>query len=236
MKNAIVIGASSGIGRELARLLAGEGYSVGLFARRLPLLESLAQEIGSKFYAQMDVSDEAAPQKLNDMISRMQGTDLIVYCAGIGHLNPDLAWEREKETIDVNVCGFTCLADAAFRFLMKQGAGQFVAISSIAAIRGSGLCPAYNASKAYMSNYLEGLRCMAQKAKKNIIVTDIQPGLVDTRMAQGEKLFWLAKPEEAAAQIYRLIKKRKEHGYVTRRWGLIAFCFKIMPGWMYKRI
>ena len=95
----------------------------------------------------------------------------------------------------------------------RQDMGHFVAISSIAGIRGSKIAPAYNASKAYQINYLEGLRQKAKRINKPVFVTDIRPGFVDTNMAKGEGLFWVASKERAAKQIFEIIKKRKE-GYL----------------------
>lgn len=235
MKKIIIIGASSGIGRALARLYAGEGHTVGITARRLELLEQLQKELGQNVYARrMDVSNpEEAVSKLEDLIGAMGGLDLLVICSGIGHINPGLVWEYERDTICVNVSGFTALSCAAMNFFIKQGYGHIAAVTSIASLRGSASCPAYNASKAYMSNYLEGLCCKAAICGKRIAVTDIVPGFVDTAMAKGEKLFWMASAEKAAKQIHRIIARRKLFGYVTKRWGLIAFLFKIMPRRLY---
>lgn len=77
--------------------------------------------------------------------------------------------------------------------------------------------PVYSASKAYVSNFLQGLRYKSIKARKNICVTTIEPGFVDTAMAKGGCLFWVASPEEATRQTYRAIKEKKKHAYVTRR-------------------
>lgn len=235
MKKAIIIGASSGIGKELARLLAQEGYVVGLAARRLSLLEALQKELnGQAFVSQMDISQpEEAVTRLEELIGVMGGLDLLVICSGTGHINPELAWHYENETIDVNVKGFTALACAGMKVFIQQGFGHIVGISSLAALRGSAACPAYNASKAYMSNYLEGLACKARAYGKGIAVTDIKPGFVDTAMAQGEGLFWVASPEKAAKQIYNIIRHRKSGGYVTKRWGLIALLFRIVPRRLY---
>ena len=74
-----------------------------------------------------------------------------------------------------------------------------------------GAAPAYNASKAFVSNYMEGLRQKVRKPNLPITVTDIQPGLVDTAMAQGEGLFRVAPPEKAARQIHEVIKRRRKH-------------------------
>ena len=80
-----------------------------------------------------------------------------------------------------------------------------------------------------MSHYLEGLRLKGLKMKIPVIITDIQPGFVDTAMAQGDKLFWVAPPGTAALQIYEAIEKKKSHAYITKRWRLIAWLLKLTP-------
>jgi short-subunit dehydrogenase len=183
----------------------------------------------------MDIADTAnAIATFNSLIAEMDGVDLVVISAGTGHGTADLQWPNEKDTIDTNVSGFTAIADAAFNYFIKQDHGHLVGISSIAAIRGSRYAPAYNASKAFVCNYLEGLRHMAIKSKLPIYVTDIQPGFVDTRMAQGDRIFWRGSAEKAARQIYRAIERKKPHAYVTRRWRLIAWALKIMPNWFFR--
>lgn len=238
MKKAIVVGASSGIGRELARVLAQEGYELGITARRVDLLKALAQEIPTKaVIRQMDISKtEEARKTLESLIDEIGGADLIVINSGVGFLNPELDWEKEKETIDVNVMGFCVLACVAYNYFRKQGHGHLVGISSIIALRGSDGAPAYSASKAFMSNYIEALRKKAYKEKKTIYFTDIKPGWVDTPMAMGENKFWVATPNEAATQIYSAIKSRKNIAYITRRWRLIAWLFKIIPCWLWDRV
>ncbi len=235
MKRTMIIGASSGIGRELARLYAAEGDIVGLAARRLNLLEELQKELGGQAHiCRMDISEpEEAVSALMDLIDTMGGLDLLIICSGTGHINPGLEWEPERDTINVNVAGFTALACVAMNFFIRQGSGHIAAISSIAALRGSAECPAYNASKAYMSSYLEGLSCKAAVYGKSIAVTDIKPGFVDTAMAQGDGLFWVAPAEKAAKQIYRIIARRKLSGYATKRWGIVALLFKIVPRRVY---
>ena len=235
MSKAIVIGASSGIGKELAILLSKENYTVGLTARRTDLLEDISSQLPTKSYVKyMDVSQPVrAMKELEDLIVEMGGVVLIVMCSGTGYINPALDWHMEQETIDVNVAGFACIADFSFNYFVKQGSGHFTAISSIAALRGGSDAPAYNASKAFVSNYMEGLRCKARKENLKIIVTDIRPGFVDTKMAQGDGLFWVASPEKAARQIYSIIRRKKDVGYVTKRWRIVAWLFKIMPKKLY---
>jgi len=233
-----LIGASSGIGRELSKILSRENYCVGLAARSTHLLESLSKELNTDSHIKMlDVSKpDDAMSGLRQLIFEMDGVDLIVFCSGTGFVNPDLDWENEKATIDVNVTGFYCIANTALKYFIEKGSGHFAAISSVAALRGSGDSPSYSASKAFMSNYLEGLLCMAKKMKKDIKVTDIMPGFVDTKMAQGEGLFWVASPMKAAEQIYGIINGTRYSGYVTKRWRIIAWLLKVLPKWIYCRL
>jgi short-subunit dehydrogenase len=236
MKKAIVIGASSGIGRELALLLGQHGYTVGLAARRVDWLNEVAGKLPGSVVQALDVSrvDEAMAG-LSRLIEELGGVDLVVISAGTGHLNPDLEWAPERETIDVNVSGFAAMATVAMRHFLAQGRGHLVGISSIAALRGGAAAPAYNASKAFASNYLQGLRQKAAQLGLPIIVTDIQPGLVDTAMAKGEGLFWVQPPSKAAAQIMTAIQRQKNHAYITRRWTLFAWLLQLLPDAIYNR-
>jgi len=238
MKKAIIIGASSGIGKELAKVLSQNGYAVGLTGRRIELLNSLKNELPTQsFVKAMDVSQtDKAIQQLTELIGEMNGVELIVIGAGVGFINTELEWEKEKATIETNVAGFAAMANVAVQHFLEQRVGHLVGISSIAALRGSGGAPAYNASKAFVSNYLEGLQQKFINLKLPIVVTDVKPGFVDTAMAQGEGLFWVAPPEKAARQIYKTIKARRNHAYVTKRWRLIGLLLKLMPNYIYNRI
>jgi short-subunit dehydrogenase len=238
MRKAIIVGASSGIGRELARLLASRGYMLGLVARRGPLLADLQGELaGIGIIKVIDLRDGAnAERALNELMDSLGSVDLVVISAGIGYINPDLDPGMELETIATNVTGFTIAATVTFRRFLRQGFGHLVGISSIAALRGSAEAPAYNASKAYVSNYLEGLRKKAARSAATVFVTDIQAGFVDTAMAQGEGLFWVAPVTRAATQILQAIEAKRPHAYVTKRWRLVAWLVKCLPRIVYDRI
>ncbi|MBF8276500.1 MAG: short-chain dehydrogenase/reductase [Candidatus Brocadiaceae bacterium] len=238
MKKAIIVGASSGIGRYLAKILAGKGYAVGLVARRGDALRNIQGELQSTTYIKaIDIRNRGDTLKgLTGLITEMGGVDLVIISSGIGFINPELDLDKELETVATNVQGFVTVANVAFRHFIRQGAGHLVGISSIAAIRGGAEAPAYNASKAFISNYLQGLRQKAAKSKLTITVTDVQPGFVDTDMAKGEGIFWMAPVQKAAAQIYRAIERKRSHAFVTKRWRLVAWMLKIMPDFLYHRI
>ena len=238
MRKAIIIGASSGIGRELAKVLAKNGYSLGLVGRRIELLSTLQQEIThSSITKQIDIAKPSeAMHHLHKLIHEMKGVDLVVICSGIGFINNDLEWEKESATISINVTGFAAMANVIMEQFISQGSGHLVGISSIAALRGSESSPAYSASKAFISNYLEGLRKKVVKLKLPITVTEIIPGFVDTAMAQGDGLFWVAPAEKAAQQIFKAIRSRKNRACVTKRWRAIACLLKVLPDVIYLRI
>lgn len=234
MKKALIIGASSGIGRELAIILAKNGFEVGLMARRMELLKALQNEIPTKCHVgHLDLSKSSeAIEKVQEMLRSMNGIDLVVINSGTGFLNTELEWSKELETIEVNVSGFCAIAGVVYKSFAKQGKGHLVGISSIGALRGNHIAPAYNASKAFMSNYLEGLRKKAIKDNIAITVTEIQPGAVKTDMLQGID-FWVASPQKAADQIYSAIQTQQTHAYVTKRWRLIGWLLKCMPDSLY---
>lgn len=237
MKSAIIIGASSGIGRELAITLSLEGYRVGISARRTDLLARLQTELtGPCVIKTIDVSQpELAMQLLQELIDELRDVELFVVSAGTGFINTALEWEPERETIAVNVLGFTSMVNVAVAHLEGRGSGHLVGISSLGALRGNRVAPAYNASKAFVSNYLEGIRYRFKKLKLPIVVTDVQPGFVDTRMAQGNR-FWVSSPEKAARQIAAAIRGRKQRVYITRRWRLVAWLMRLLPDAVYSRL
>jgi short-subunit dehydrogenase len=238
MKKVIIIGATSGIGKELAGIFSHNGYTVGIAGRRIHLLKELKGELPGEVYTQyIDITQtDTAMISLEKLISDMNGTDIIIISSGTGHINPDLEWSLEEDTIKTNVTGFTSMANTAFHYFLKKGSGHLVGISSVAAIRGGSDAPAYNASKAFISNYLEGLRHRALKMKIPVTVTDILPGFVDTDMARGEGLFWVSPCEKAARQIYMAVEKKKNKVYITKRWAFIGELLKIMPDFIYYRL
>jgi short-subunit dehydrogenase len=238
-KKAIVIGASSGIGKALAHVLAKNGYTVGLTARRLNVLEAMQKELPTKsFVKYMDLKKpEESMQALRELIHEMGGVDLIVINAGIGFFDTDLSWEHQKETIEVNVLGFVAMANEALKHFMHQNYGHIVGISSVAAIRPGKDAFTYGATKAFESGFLAGLRNTVRVKKIPIVVTDIQPGFVKTEMVAGaEKRIWESSAEQAAEEIYQAIAARKEHAYITKRWRLIAWALKFAPDWLIDRI
>lgn len=239
MPTAVIVGASSGIGYALARELAARGYTLGLVARREELLRQLASELPRQPI--VDVVDvthlEETTEKLSAMFAALGTVDLFIYNSGIGRDNPALDVAPELETLQVNVVGFVNAMSVAAKVMERQGHGHLVGMSSIASFRGASRHPAYYASKAFMSNYLEGLYCRMTAMSRAYAVTNVMPGFVETPMTKNTKgKFWVATPQKAARQIVDAIVARRRIVYVTRRWRLIAWVMKAMPVSLWARM
>lgn len=235
----IIIGATSGIGRELAKQMYAKGYEIGITGRRNDMLQSLNAELGGKAHLQtMDITnfDEARGQ-LFDMIAAMGGADIVVINSGVGDMS--LRWDIEQRIIETNATGFAAMANAAFYYFSKNGGGQIVGISSVAAERAGGLSPSYHATKAFASRYMDGLRLHAKRKKMPIVITDIRPGFVKTPMTDRndpKQMVWMASVEKATEQILTAIEKKQRLAYVTRRWVIAAWIMRNMPEWLYARL
>ena len=238
MKRAIVIGATSGIGRGLAEELAARGYRVGLVGRREALLREIAAADPAAYScAVADVTQpDAALAALDGLVAVLDGLELCIVAAGTGDLNPDLDFTVEASALRTNILGWTAVVDWACRLFERQRGGHLVVISSVGGLRGSGAAPAYNASKAYQINYAEGLRQRAAKSGLPLPVTDIRPGFVATEMAKGEGLFWVMPVDRVVEGIVRAIRRRRSVAVVTRRWQLPAWLIRHMPECIYRKM
>ena len=239
MSKAIVFGATSGIGKQLASYLVADNYLVAITGRRLEALKKIQSEAPNVYSIwQQDVQDlEKSEQIFNEIVNEFGEVDLIIHSSGIGHENPELDWSKEEDTLKTNVLGAARIYDLAFNQFRKQGYGHLVSISSIASLRGNRHAPAYFASKAFQVNYLESLYFKSKEIKGGKVhITDVRPGYVNTRMALGDDIFWMASLEKASNQIYKAIKRKKRKVYISRRWVLIAWVLKIVPSWLIKKV
>ena len=239
MPNAIVFGATSGIGKQLANYLVADGYKVAITGRRLQKLNTIKTTKPNRYFVwENDVQNvENTEVVFKQIVEEFGSIDLVIHCSGIGYENPELDWQKEQDTIKTNVLGATRIYDLAINLFKTQGFGHLVSISSIASLRGNRHSPAYFASKAFQVNYLESLYFKTKEIKGGkVFVTDIRPGFVDTRMALGEGIFWMASLEKASKQIYSAITRTNRRVYISKRWILIAWVLKIVHSWLMKKV
>ncbi len=237
MKRAIIIGSTSGIGLETARLLAKQGWQVGLAGRRENKLLQLQAEFPSNTVIQpLDVTAHNAHQLLRLLIDKLGGMDLFLLSAGIGRQNPDLQPEIELDTANTNVMGFIRMTTAAFEYFKQQGCGHIAVISSIAGTKGLGSAPAYSATKRFQNTYIDALAQLAGMQHLPIHFTDIRPGFVDTDLLKGKNYPLLMHPKRVAQHIIQAIEHKKHVNIIDWRYKIIVFFWRLIPRWLWQRM
>jgi len=243
-RRAIIVGASSGIGAALARRLAGEEYTLALLARRAELLKSVCEEINTANHERRAIAythdvmkHQSVPVLLQKIIADLGGLDLFIYCAGVSH-PPGLKkydFEKDRLTMEVNVLGALAWLNPVAAMFQGMQSGQIVGISSVAGERGRVGNPAYNASKAALTCYLEALRNRLDRYGVNVLT--VKPGFVDTDMLKGAKrTFWVVSAERTALDICQAIRKRKQDIYVPDRWRWLMLVVRNIPSVIFRRM
>ena len=233
----IIIGATSGIGREVAKLYIAQGWQVGVAGRRAEELETLRKEAPEQVSTQvLDVTLEDAPFRLQSLIDKVGGMDLFLLSSGIGKQNPTLTPDIELKTAATNVEGFIRLTTAAYHFFEKQGYGHIAAISSIAGVKGVGIAPAYSATKRFQNTYLDALDQLSRMNGLNIRFTDIRPGFVATPLLKDDNYPLLMKAPQVAACIVKAISKKKRIVVIDWRYRILVFFWKLIPHWIWVRL
>jgi len=228
----LIVGGTSGLGRRLSELYAAEGAKVGIIGRRQHLLDEIRNQYPVQTFA-LDISSKNAYEEVLSIINSLGRIDTLIIAASVVEFNPLLQFSIEEKTIAVNVVGFAAVMNAGYHYFLKKGDGHIVTITSTAAARGNKTAPAYNSSKAFQSSYTEGVRLKLLQENKNIYVTEIVPGYMNTRMAQGDRLFWVTPLQKAAKQTKKAIALKKRRAYISRRWLLIYKLYKYIPSFLY---
>lgn len=234
---AIVVGASSGMGREIVRQLAARGCRVAAVARRTDRLAELVAENPDHILAfAHDVTDyDAVPGLFQEITHRLGGLDLVVYASGVmpevGAREYDVA--KDRPMIEVNVLGaIAWLNQAAIRFENTKR-GTIVGIGSVAGDRGRCGQPVYNASKACLATYLEALR--NRLSRYGVRVVTIKPGPVQSEMTAHLHLKGAMPAEEAARRILAKSGKAGEH-YLKLVHRVAFYVIKRIPSPLFRRL
>ena len=234
--NILIIGATSGIGKELLNQYVVQGHSVIACGRRENILNEFQKLNAAVKGVQLDICDiDSTTQTISSLFAQTR-IDIAIVTAGIGDLNPTLDNTIELNTLQTNVTAWTNCVDLLYKSFQKQSFGHLVLITSVGGLRGEPAAPAYSASKAYQMNYAEALKKKAFKNLPSLRITEVRPGLVDTAMAKGDGLFWVMPTNVVVKQILRAINKKQATCIVTKRWRIVHFIMRHLPWGIYKRI
>ena len=237
MKRIVILGATSGLGNEVARLCIAAGWRVGAAGRNaeaLSRLKALAPEQVET--AEIDITHEDAPQRLAGLIDHLGGMEIYFHASGIGKRNTDLQPDIELATLRTNGEGFVRMVTAAFDWFRNHGGGHIAIISSVAGTRGLGSAPAYSATKRLQSTYVDALAQLSHMEGLGIRFTDIRPGFVATPLLAGDDYPLLMRPEPVARRIFRAIRRRRRRVVIDRRYAMLVFLWRLIPAWLWERL
>ncbi|SRR5581483_5508791 len=242
-KKAIVVGASSGIGEQLARRLTSMGCKTALVARREERLSAIAADInGSTLELALpfvhDVRDFAAASELfEQIVAKLGGLDLIIYAAGIMPKIGETEYDPEKDAdiVRVNLIGAMAWLDAAAKRFERLKAGTIVGIGSVAGDRGRRGNPAYAASKAGLECFLESLR--NRLSQNGVSVVTIKPGRIATEMTQDlGTMSGMIDADRAAELILRASRRFGKTAYIPAKWWLVSKVVQTIPSFIFRRL
>lgn len=240
-KKAVIMGATSGIGLEVAKLLASKGWKVGIAGRRTELLKETSESLPNIIATEcIDITKADCTDKLQALIENMGGMDLYFHSSGIGYQNPSLDFDKEVRTVETNAVGFTRMINHAFSYFLQhpEKDGHIAVISSIAGTKGLGAAPAYSATKRFINHYME---CLTQlctiRGIKNIKLHDIRPGFVRTPLLDdGGKYPMQLDVIDVAHEIVKGIEKGKAIITVDWKYRILVFFWRMIPRFLWVRM
>lgn len=236
-KRIIIVGATSGIGYEVAKLFCQSGWQVGIAGRRIDKLEAFKTTVSSQVETEcLDVTLPDAPLKLQALINRLGGMDIFFLSSGIGSQNRSLHPDIELSTVTTNAVGFTRMLTFAWNFFKRQGGGQIAVISSIAGTKGLGVAPSYSATKRFQNTYIDALGQLTHLEKLPILFTDIRPGFVQTDLLKNGKYPLLMRPEKVARHIQSAILRKKRRVVIDWRYRILVFFWRLIPSYVWERL
>lgn len=244
MKTAIVFGASSGIGYEVATLLIEQGWKVAVTGRRYELLERMQKRYGSNVLPYwIDVTSPDSTKVVDRILSDTGSPDLFLYAAGIGFQNRGLDEQKELDTVKTNSEGMVRTVSHLFNYVRtsktysNKNKAHIAVITSVAGTKGLGLAPSYSATKKMQSTYLTALTQLAAMEKTPIRFTDIRPGFVNTGMLDPNKKYpMLMDKEKVAKLIVKGLKRKPRVLTIDWRYRLLTGLWRIIPRYLWERM
>ncbi len=236
-RKAIVMGASSGLGREVAIRLLRDGWTVAVAARRMDALRTIqVHGKSAPIAACIDVTNENAASELRSLIEKTGGVDLYFHVSGVGKKNTQLDPAIELNTVQTNAVGFTRMVGEAFRWMASHDGGHIAVISSVAGTRGLGPAPSYSATKAFQNNYIQALEQLSYARKLNVRFTDIRPGFVDTDLIRGTHYPMTMTIDEAADEMMAAVSHGMHVRVIDWKWRIAVGTWRLIPRFIWRRL
>lgn len=236
-QRAVVMGASSGLGLEMARRLLRDGWQVGIAARRVDILKSIEEpDVDKPVIAQIDITADDAADKMRGLIEKLGGVDLYFHASGIGKQNSELIADVELNTIQTNGMGFARMVGEVFRWMASHGGGHIAVISSIAGTKGLGPAPSYSATKSFQNTYIQALEQLSNNRQLNIRFTDLRPGFVDTDLIKGTHYPMTLTVDEVADEMMAAISHGMHVRIIDWRWRIVVKLWRMIPSFVWRRL
>lgn len=241
MKKVVIVGASSGIGLQLAADFALAGWRVGMAARRTEPMQALKEQYPDRIeVAPLDVTAPDAPRRFGDLIEAIDGMDTFIYAAGTGFSDPELDDARIIRTLEVNVVGFARIVAEAYKYFRATAnlhQGQIAVITSVAATKGLGIAASYSASKRFQVQFIDALEQLAYTQRVNVAFTDIRPGFVRTPLLNPDRDYPMIMNTATAARLIRqAILRRKRVAVIDSRWRVANALWRLIPQRLWRHI
>ncbi|MDE5773504.1 MAG: SDR family NAD(P)-dependent oxidoreductase [Muribaculaceae bacterium] len=239
MKRIIIMGASSGIGLELAEMLASRGVRVGLAARHTERLHALKGKYPETVeYMSIDITHRDAPARLHELIDKTGGMDIYIHVSGVLRDNTDLDPQTEVDVVNTNAAGFARMLSAAYGYFRDHGRkGHIVAVSSVAGTKGIGRLAAYSASKAFDTSYMVALEQLANSEDVDVRFTEILPGWVRTPLLDSESSYPMEMDVEYVAyMILKAIASKRRRAVIDWRWRALRSLWRLLPERLWVRM
>lgn len=220
MPNALVIGNSDGIGLALTRALLADGWDVtGVSRSKSPV------NVQSYCHHVADVCDPQYSARLSDVVSRLPGLDVCVYCVGIGEFIDLDTLAAERRVFETNLLGAVATAQVVIPAMLRAGQGHFLGLSSQADALIDPHAPSYSASKAGLTAYLEGLALACRP--RGVYVTNLRLGFVDTKMAKSPVRPFMVSAAQAARRIRLCMEKRPIRDTFPKRMAALLWLVRM---------
>lgn len=245
MRTAVIIGATSGIGRALAVRMASEGWKVGAAGRREDRLQALAAQFpeGTILTQVLDVTKPDAPAALDALLAKTGAPDIFVHVSGVGHQNRALEESIEVQTMDTNCTGMVRMVTHFVNYAKTCGAynashkAQIGVVTSVSAVTGMGTAASYSSSKKMQATYLTALSQLARMEKLPVRFSDIRPGFVDTDILDKSKKYpMLITAEKSAGYIMRGLMRKRRMIIFDWRFRIITGFWRLVPRPLWERI